>query len=253
MTKKETTFDHLKEAVGDGSGFEGLNMDTMAIPFIRLLQELSPQLKKSKPEYIPEAEAGQFVNTVTNRLYSPPLRVVIGKFERYYIEWGTSRGKFIAAHDPEHFETQILPQCVRDEKNKIIHPTTNHRFVDTYVYYVILPDHLEEGVCIISLYSSGIKEAKRLNRNLTHTIIPGSNQRALPYFMIWEVSVTNMKNDDGEWFGLRFDLDEFVTQDQLSHVVEERKALPQRTVDLTMIGGPEETTTDSSTEKDNPY
>lgn len=238
-TKQEVEFDHLQNAINDATGFEDLNLQTMSIPFLRILQDLSPQLKKTKPEYIPGAEAGNICNTVSGTLYDPPLQFVVAKFERYFIEWGESRGKFIAAHTPEVFDQSIAPTLVLNEKNKLISPTTKHTFTDTYMYYVVLPQHLKEGVFILPISSTGIKEAKKLNRNLMHTIIPGTNQRALPYFIIWDLDVVTMSNDQGEWFGPRFVFNTMVTKEQLMVISEERKALPAKKVDFAQLAAPE--------------
>lgn len=239
MTKKATkqtiedTFAHFEDAVDDKSGFENITLETTAIPFIKVLQDLSPQLKKSKPEFIPEAEAGMLFNSVSDKLYKAPLRVVIGKFERYFIEWKPNRGPFVASHLPEAVE--LNRRLMRDENFRLFDPSTNNTFSDTYVYYVIFPDYLEEGVCIISLASSSIKEAKKLNRNLLSTVIPGTTRRALPYFMIWDLNVVEESNDKGSWYGPRFTFNSFVSQEQLDYVVKERKALPNRTLDMKML------------------
>jgi len=237
--KKEANYDFLNDAMnGDAGGFEDINSQTMSVPFIRILQTLSPQLKASKPEYIEGATAGQLFNTVNSNLYNSPIKVVIGKFERYYIEWGKERGKYLGAHAPEHVEITLQDKLIRNEKNKLVDPTTGSLYEDTYVYYVVLPDHVDEGICIISLSSTAIKEAKKLNRNMLHTIIPNTKQRALPYFMIWNMELVEMSNDQGDWWSPRFTFDSFVTPDLLAGVVEEREALPNKTVDLAQLAAP---------------
>jgi len=229
----EETFAHFEEVNDDKSGFEGITLETMSIPFIKILQDLSPQMKKSKPEFIPEAEAGMLINSVSEKLYASPLKVVIGKFERYFIEWKANRGPFVASHLPEDIETNA--KLMRDENYRLFDPATNNTFSDTYIYYALMPDFIEEGICIISLTSSGIKEAKKLNRNLMSTIIPGTARRALPYFMIWDFNVVEMSNDKGSWYGPKFMFNSFVTQNQLTHVVNERKTIPNKTLDLKML------------------
>lgn len=240
MTKKTTaedindTFAHF-EGENDTSGYEDINMDTTAVPFIRLLQDLSAQLKKSKPEFIPEATAGQFFNTANERLYGESIKVVVGKFERYYIEWKANRGPFVQTHSIEHVEANLLHKLMRDEKNKLYNPDTGNNFVETYIYYVLMPDFMEDGVCIVSMSSSAIKAAKKLNRNLTSTIIPGTKRKALPYFMVWNMSVADQSNDQGDWYGYKFSFDSFVTPDLLDGVVDERKALPEKTIDFNQL------------------
>ena len=48
-----------------GAGLQNIGADQMQIPFIRILQALSPQLNKDKPEYIKGASQGDIFNTVT--------------------------------------------------------------------------------------------------------------------------------------------------------------------------------------------
>lgn len=229
---KTASFDHLN-SVMDNSGFEDINMQTMAIPFIRVIQDLSPQMKKTKPEYNPDAETGMFVNTVSGKLYESPIKVIIGKYQRVFLEWGTTRGKLMGVHAPETIE--LNPKLVRNEDNQLMDPNSMHTFQDCYTYYVVMPDALDEGICILSLVSTNIKEAKKLNRNLVHTMLPNSSKRALPYFMVWEVSAVPRSNEEGDWFGVAFKFDSFVTQPQLEAVVNERAQIPNRTVDYAQI------------------
>lgn len=231
MAKAKTPDFATMAAEMDASGFEDATLETQSIPFIKLLQALSPQLKKSKPEFIEGAQAGMICNNVTNTLLGESLRMVVGKFERHYLEWdNTTRGKLKGVHSPESVE--LRNDLIRDEKNQLVNPETDSTFQETYNYYVILPDHMEEGVCILSLSSSGIKAGKKLNRMLFSTMIPGTKQKAMPYFMIFNANVVELSNDQGDWYGFDFKLDEFVTQEVLDCVVDERKALPEKTVDF---------------------
>jgi len=239
MAKAKNAVDYEKLAQEmDNAGFEDMGLDTMAIPFIRIVQELSPQMRKNKPEYNPDAEEGMFVNTVSGKLYESPIRVIIGKFQRTFLEWGTSRGDLKGVHSPESIETRS--DLMRNEKNRLIDPATGHQFMDCYSYYVVNVDDMEEGVCLITCTSTNIKEARKLNRNLMHTILPNSNKRALPYFMVWEVSSVDMSNEQGEWKGISFKFDSFVTQPQLESILKEREQIPNRTVDYAQIESPTE-------------
>jgi hypothetical protein len=55
--------DDIFETAGEGAAFDSSEMQ---IPFVRVLQALSPQLNKKKPEYIEGAAQGDLFNTVTN-------------------------------------------------------------------------------------------------------------------------------------------------------------------------------------------
>ena len=235
MAKAEDMAKVFQDYDGDTSGFEDMTADTQSIPFVRLLQDGSPQTKVKKEEYIEGAEEGMLFNTVTNKLYKPPLRFVVGKFEEYYLEWKPNRGGLAGIHDVKAVQARIGGDLIADDGFKIIDPKSGNEFSDTYVYYVLFPDHVEDGVCIFSLSSSQLKEAKKLNRNLRNTLIPGTKQRALPFFMIWNYNVVDKHNDKGDWVGPKFTLDGFVTQDILTYVEEERRELPNKNVDLKLI------------------
>ena len=49
-------------------GNENMDSTTLATPRLYLLQQLSPQVTKGKPEYVNGASAGQFINSLTNEL-----------------------------------------------------------------------------------------------------------------------------------------------------------------------------------------
>ena len=51
---------------------EGLDFDTseLQIPFIRIIQAMSPQIKKSDPSFIAGAAQGDVFNTVTGQYWS---------------------------------------------------------------------------------------------------------------------------------------------------------------------------------------
>lgn len=235
-------FSHLTD---DGlGGFEQMTADTIAIPFLRILQQLSPQLDDSKPEYIEGAKKGMFCNAGIGKVYAPPLEVVVGRFDRYFIEWKPNRGGFVAAHSPESINQDLMRgKLIRDEKNRIVCPDTKDIFMDTYVYFILLPQHLEDGLMLLSLSSTQLKEARKWNRNLMSMIIPGTNQRAKPYYMRWNLTTPTMQNEQGSWSGLRVDFAGWVTQEQFNLVCEERKALPPTiTPNLAMLEGANEET-----------
>lgn len=230
-------FAHLR---GDNAaGFEALDSSVSVMPFLRILQQLSPQLNKKKPEYIPEAAEGLLFNSVTNQLYEPPVEVIVGRFDRYYIEWKPDRGGFVQVHTPgEVGEALARRQLTRDRKNRIVHPETDNVYSETFVYYVLLTEYLTEGVCLLSLSSTQLKEARRWNRQLSNTFLPGTLRRALPYWLRWHLTFPEVSNDEGDWRGLKVDFAGFVTEEQLQLVMEMRKALSaQSRPEFTLLDG----------------
>lgn len=231
--KQENLFEHLQQATGDLSGFEAINMNTQAIPFIRLLQPKSPVCDATDDAYDKNAKPGTFRNSVSGALYEVPLRIVVGRFQHVFLEFGANRGTFAGIHAPEAIIQANYPRAIKPngKMGNLYNPQTTNEYIETYMYYVLLPDYMHEGVCIMSLSSTAIKEARRLNRMLINTLIPNTNSKAKPYFMVWNVNVTKEKNDQGSWFGYRFDLESFVTPDLLDNVTTEREGISNATVD----------------------
>ena len=246
MAKKDDAklFEHLQNFDKDLEGFEGVNLDTMAIPFIKILQKLSPELDAKDDKYIEGAKEGMLFNTVSQRLYETPLRFVVGKFEHLFIEYLPKRGGFVNAWAPEAVAKLPLQWVTNDEgAKKLLHPETRNVFVETYSYYCLLPDFMDDEVVILSFYSTALKEARRLNRLLFTTNVPHSNCKAMPYFMIWNFELKDMKNDQGSWYGPKITLDTFVNQPQLDYVKEQRAQIPNKQVDYSQLALPESTPT----------
>lgn|SRR5574340_283809 len=213
----------------DLSGFQQITRDTLSIPFVRILQKLSPQLDKQKPEYVEGAEEGMFYNTITRTVYGPHLRVVVGSFERVFIEWRPNRGGLVGYHTPENAE-----RIAADKTFGKWTTEDGNLLQENYVYMVLIEGHEEEGVCVLSLASSMIKVARAWNRLMTTHIMPGG-AKALPYYLVWDVKSEYAKNDKGTWYKPNITFAGYVSEMQYTKIKGERKALPSKTVDYKQL------------------
>jgi len=59
--------DDILEFAGEGATYDSSEMQ---IPFIRILQAMSPQLKKREAQYIEGSEQGDMFNNVTMELFT---------------------------------------------------------------------------------------------------------------------------------------------------------------------------------------
>ena len=82
-----------------GAGLENFTTEDMQIPFIRILQALSPQLNKQDSLYIKGAEQGDIFNTVSQQVYKADegITVVPCFFEKKFLEFAlrSTGGGFI--------------------------------------------------------------------------------------------------------------------------------------------------------------
>ena len=72
-----------------GLGFEETSTDDMAIPFLRILANTSPQTNKRDGAYVEGAEAGMIYNSATDALYDGEkgITVVPVAYNKTYVEW----------------------------------------------------------------------------------------------------------------------------------------------------------------------
>lgn len=90
--------DMMDEMIADAGAGVSQSADDNIVPFIVLLQDMSPEAKKRDPEYVDGAEVGMFLNKATKQLYAadakqaeetglPLLVFQHCAFDRAIIEW----------------------------------------------------------------------------------------------------------------------------------------------------------------------
>lgn len=169
-----------------------VNLSDISIPFLRILQQLSPQCVKNTDEYIQGAEAGKFINSVTGRIYGDSIKVVPLVYEKVWLEWKPNRGGFVAKHLPESIKVDKSDYSEwKTPDGNIVQETMN--------YYCFLPDFPEDNIVILSITSSGLKYARSWNTQIVTTRL--DNGAKAPFFSsVWELSTKFNKNDQGSWY-----------------------------------------------------
>jgi len=244
-TNEQKTTDTLKMAAeqfdmagDDLKGFEDVRMDTMAVPFVRIAQKLTPQIEEDNPDQIPGLKEGDFFNTLTKDGYGKTLRCIVLKFEHIYIEWKPNRGGFVGYHDVENAERIAVDRTFGAWKTK-----EGNLLQENYVYMILVDGHESEGPCVLSLSSSMIKAAKEWNR-LMVTHVMENGVKARPYYLIWQLTNEKRSNEKGSWFAPVIKFEGYVNERQYALTKEERLALPERRVDYAALAAPEQTQSD---------
>ena len=84
-------------------GTQNISQEDLALPFLKVLGQLSPEVNKRDAKYVEGAEPGKIINTVTNELFDE-IQIVPCHYKRQYIEWqdrGTSTGAPVAIHEAD--------------------------------------------------------------------------------------------------------------------------------------------------------
>lgn len=166
-----TKFDYGED---EGRGYEGQTADDIAIPFITVLQPLSPQVV----DKMPGAEPGKLFNTVTDEIYDT-LSFVPSHTEHVYVEWipRDSGGGFVAVHalDSEIVRTTLAAATTRFKRHDL--ENGNH-LVETYYMYGSMFD--EDGTpcpAVLPFSSTFIKRYKGVNTKLKKFTLLGADGR----------------------------------------------------------------------------
>jgi len=199
-TKKEgalATFDMEADAQ---QGAQNISQEDLALPFLKILGQLSPEVNKTHGKYVEGAEPGKIINTVTNELYDK-ISVVPCHYKRQYIEWqdrGASSGAPVAIHDAN---SDIVSQTTRDKSYKDRLPNGNY-LENTANHFVLVVGKNPE-TALISMKSTQLKVSRKWNSMMMGIKLQGKNGLFTPptYSHIYNLSTVQMSNDKGTWFG----------------------------------------------------
>ena len=184
-----------------GVGFENVvESRDLLIPRVTILQALSPQLVKSKPEYNPDARPGMICDTGTGELLAAPLQIVLGFFDVSYLEWAPrNSGKGLVGQYKVDQSHRTRP----DDRGRQITQEGN-LIVESAQFYGVLPEYGNRRV-FVPMSSTQRKKAKRW-MNLMQAekrVNPETGEeRILPIFnRAWLLNVVSENNAEGAWEG----------------------------------------------------
>lgn len=187
-----------------GAGLEGADRSTFAIPFIAILQGLSPQL-----ETVEGARPGLFINTITNEL-AKELRVIPCAFQRRYLQWAPrdQGGGYHGEHNPVDIETGKVPGVTRGDNGRL--ELDGDELKDTRNHFVLVqtPDGAWQPA-LVSLSSTQIKKSKRWMSRIQGIELKAPNGKPFtpPSFShMYRLMAVKEKNSKGEWWGLEAEL-----------------------------------------------
>ena len=199
-TKKEgalATFDMEADAA---QGAQNISQEGLALPFLKILGQLSPEVNKRDGKYVEGAEPGKIINTVTNQLYDK-VSVIPCHYKRQYVEWqdrGTSTGAPVAIHDAD---SDIISQTTRGKDYKDRLPNGN--YLENTASHFVLIDGENPETALISMKSTQLKVSRKWNSMMMGIKMQGKNGLFTPptYSHIYNLSTVQMSNDKGTWFG----------------------------------------------------
>ena len=181
-------------------GSQNISQEDLALPFLKILGQLSPEVNKRDGKYVEGAEPGKIINTVTNELYDT-INVVPCHYKRQYIEWqdrGQSTVAPVAIHEAD---SDIISQTTRDKSYKDRLPNGN--YLDNTANHFVLQLGDTPQSALISMKSTQLKVSRKWNSMMMGLKMQGKNGLFTPptYSHIYKLKTVQMSNDKGTWFG----------------------------------------------------
>lgn len=202
-----------------GGGFEGVSVDDVAIPYLRVLQALSGEVK-DKAKKVPGAEAGDIYLSAIGRLYKGEegVRVVPCAFQKRYIErlFGVTGGSgFIASHS----DRAVLTGTTRSADGRFdMLPNGNH-IVETAYHYVIINDGGDYIRAVISFSSTQRKKSRAwlaMMGSIKWEIKAGLKTTPPSFSHQYLLTSGEESKGDNDWWGWVIGKPERVTERQLA-------------------------------------
>jgi hypothetical protein len=193
---------NMFEADAD-KGSQNMTQEDLALPFLKVLGQLSPEVNKRDGKYVEGAEPGMILNTVTNEVFdgTKGIDVLPVFYERKYVEWqdrGEGKGAPVAIHDAS---SDIMSQTTRDKSFKDRLPNGNY-LENTANHYVVVLGNSPQ-TALISMKATQLKISRKWNSIMMGIKLNGKNGLFTPptYSHIYNLKTVQMSNDKGTWFG----------------------------------------------------
>ena len=186
-----------------GAGSQNITQEDLALPFLKVLGQLSPEVNKQNAKFINGAEPGMIVNSVTKELYdgTKGINVIPVHYERQYVEWqdrGQSGNAPVAIHSAD---SDIVSTTTRDKSWKDRLPNGNY-LENTANHFVILMGK-SPSTALISMKATQLKVSRKWNSMMMGIKLQGQKGLFTPptYSHIYKLKTVQMSNDKGTWFG----------------------------------------------------
>ena len=184
-----------------GAGFENQTSDDYSIPFLQILQALSPQLQEND-----SLRQGMILNTVTGEVWDGKkgIAFVPATTQHVYVEWKPrdAGGGFVAIHEVNS-DLVNHAKAASSEYGKYSTPDGNELIETFYVYGIALDDDGNASEAVLAFSSTKIKKYKGWMTKAKTIQIPLPDGRRIPAPLFahrYRLKTVSEKNNKGQFF-----------------------------------------------------
>ena len=195
---------NLYEGALAGGGLEEVTSEDVQIPFLRVLQALSPQIKKSDPAFIKGSEQGGIFNTVTKKFWNGDDGVIVipTYFQKKLLEFvpRSEGGGFVGEINPKN-----LPKIVKENGMEMLE--NGNELVRTAQHYVkIVHDDGTLENAIVDMKKTQLKKSREWVSIMGMFKYPKEAGQNLvgktmdSWYNMFRLTTVEESNDKGSWY-----------------------------------------------------
>jgi hypothetical protein len=184
-----------------GAGMENVTGADLLIPRLGILQALSPQLNKKKPEFIEGASIGDIADLGTGELFDGAVQFLPVYFKKVYIEWAPrDSGKgLVAIHESD----ECLQRATQNDKGQWFTEEGN-LISETHQFFGLNLSTPDRRKGFVSFTSTQIKKSRKWNTLASSIKLKrkdGSEYTPPLFFSTYSLGTAEESNSSGEWSG----------------------------------------------------
>ena len=188
MSEQKEELGFLDEQAG--KGFEEMSSNETAVPRLLIAQALS---EATQAGTVP---AGHFYNSINGKDYGDKVDVIVCHFQKVWVEWKKNQGGYVGTH-------QIGSIPVTGDNYKglehVAEDGTVNDVLETWMYLVVLPEHLEDGYLVFGSTRGNLKYLKGWNTQMKYLRTPSGKQAPL-FSSVWTLATGKDTNKKGNQF-----------------------------------------------------
>ena len=189
------------------AGFDNVDSKSLALPFLKVLGQLSPQVTQGDSQFMANARAGMIYNTVTDELYDGQkgITVIPCYYKLEYIEW-RDRGQEGSSAPINVYtaDSDIMSKTTRGDDGKDRLENGNY-IEETASHYVMVVDEEKSSTALITMKSTQRKKSKKWNSMMMSLRQKRKDGKGFfkpaPFTQMYTLKTVLEKNNLGSWFG----------------------------------------------------
>ena len=191
----KTTVAARSENVGQGSA--AVTANDMAIPRLKLLQMINPEVQPGGPEQVQGAQAGMIMNSVNNELFTSVFLINLN-FTRKTVVWKKRKqgGGMEGQYDTE---AEALASLADQGLNQADYDVSEN---PTHLVLLLNDDGEPKATALLDMPGTKVKISKIWNTKIAEQEELGNPR----YGCVWQLKVVSQSNSSGNFFNYAIDL-----------------------------------------------